>query len=194
MRIISYERTETDANTWRPSVKKRNENKSYGNLKPHRDFVDICMCAAALFHYRRLQAPEAWWFRIVRPSVRPKARNTIFPHVHGAGSWSIRPTTTVLRSIRLSGEVSGHFPENAWRNGLLFGMLFSPHQRYPIDPQRSSLPVARSSLPVRKKPVKTGIFTVGIKVKLENIRKIFQTLDQQHLKYRCTTYIGIRRL
>ena len=43
MRIISYERTETDANTWRPSVKKRNENKSYGNLKPHRDLL-IFVC------------------------------------------------------------------------------------------------------------------------------------------------------
>ena len=29
--------------------------------------------------------------------------------------WSIRPTMTVLRHVRPSGEVSRHLPENAWR-------------------------------------------------------------------------------
>ena len=29
--------------------------------------------------------------------------------------WSTRPTVTVLRHVRPSGEVSGHLPENAWR-------------------------------------------------------------------------------
>ena len=33
--------------------------------------------------------------------------------------WATRPTVTVLRHVRLSvrpsGEVSGHLPENAWR-------------------------------------------------------------------------------
>ena len=29
--------------------------------------------------------------------------------------WSTRPTVTVLRHVRPSGEISGHLPENAWR-------------------------------------------------------------------------------
>ena len=28
--------------------------------------------------------------------------------------WSTRPTVTVLRHVRPSGEVFGHLPENAW--------------------------------------------------------------------------------
>ena len=42
-----------------------------------------------------------------------------------------------------------------------------------IDPKRSSLPV-------RKKCVKTGTPTFATKIKLENIRKIFQNFDEQH--------------
>ena len=39
-----------------------------------------------------------------------------------------------------------------------------------------------------EKCVKGGTPTFGIKVKLEIIRKIFQTFDWQHLKDHCTTY------
>ena len=39
-----------------------------------------------------------------------------------------------------------------------------------------------------KKCVERGTPTFGINIKLENIRMIFQTFDQQHLKYHSTTY------
>ena len=55
------------------------------------------------------------------PSVCPSVRSLKYPlltytWVH----WSTRPTVTVLWHVRLSvrpsGEVSGHLPENAWRD------------------------------------------------------------------------------
>ena len=55
----------------------------------------------------------------VRPSVRPsEAWNTLFWHVHGSVGppfygMSVRPS--VHLSVRPSREVSGHLPENAWR-------------------------------------------------------------------------------
>ena len=68
----------------------------------------------------------------VRPSVRPsEAWNTLFWHVHGSVGppdqplpfygMSVRPSVrpsvcpSVRLSVRPSGEVSGHLPENAWR-------------------------------------------------------------------------------
>ena len=59
------------------------------------------------------------------PSVRPsEAWNTLFWPVHGSVgppdqplpfySMSVRPS--VRLSVRPSGEVSGHLPENAWRD------------------------------------------------------------------------------
>ena len=54
------------------------------------------------------------------PSVRPSVRSPKYPLSTCTWvRWSIRPTVTVLRHVRLSvrpsGEVSGHLPENAWR-------------------------------------------------------------------------------
>ena len=72
----------------------------------------------------------------VRPSVRPSVRLSVRPSVRSLKyplltctwvRWSTRPTVTVLRhvrpsvrpsvrlSVRPSGEVSGHLPDNAWR-------------------------------------------------------------------------------
>ena len=68
----------------------------------------------------RLQAPEALCFRVVRPSVRlsvrPKPEIPSFdlymgPLVHPTN----RNRFTACPSVRPSGEVSGHLPENAWR-------------------------------------------------------------------------------
>ena len=63
------------------------------------------------------------------PSVRPSVRSLKYPLLTCTWvRWSTRPTVTVLRhvrpsvyrSVRLSvcpsGEVSGHLPENAWRD------------------------------------------------------------------------------
>ena len=66
------------------------------------------------------------------PSVRPSVRSLKYPLLTCTWvRWSTRPTVTVLRhvrpsvrpsvcpsvrlSVRPSGEVSGHLPENAWR-------------------------------------------------------------------------------
>ena len=58
------------------------------------------------------------------PSVRPSVRSLKYPLLTCTWvRWSSRPTVTVLQhvcpSVRLSvhpsGEVSGHLPENAWR-------------------------------------------------------------------------------
>ena len=58
-------------------------------------------------------------------SVRPSVRSLKYPLLTCTWvRWSTRPTVTVLRhvrpsvrlSVRPSGEVSGHFPENAWRD------------------------------------------------------------------------------
>ena len=64
----------------------------------------------------------------VRPSVRPSVRSLKYPLLTCTWvRWSTRPTVTVLRHVRLSvrpsvrlsvrpsREVSGHLPENAWR-------------------------------------------------------------------------------
>ena len=57
-------------------------------------------------------------------SVRPSVRSLKYPLLTCTWvCWSTRPTVTVLRhvrpsvclSVRPSGEVSGHLPENAWR-------------------------------------------------------------------------------
>ena len=53
-------------------------------------------------------------------SVRPSVRSPKYPLSTCTWvRWSIRPTVTVLRhvrpSVRPSGEVSGHLPENTWR-------------------------------------------------------------------------------
>ena len=65
----------------------------------------------------------------VCPSVRPSVRRLKYPLLTCTWvRWSTRPTVTVLQhvrpsvrpSVRLSvcpsGEVSGHFPENAWKD------------------------------------------------------------------------------
>ena len=65
----------------------------------------------------------------VRPSVRPSVRRLKYPLLTCTWvRWSTRPTVTILRhvrpsvcpsvrlSVRPSGEVSGHLPENAWRD------------------------------------------------------------------------------
>ena len=65
----------------------------------------------------------------VCPSVRPSVRSLKYPLLTCTWvRWSTRPTVTVLRhvrpsvrlsvcpSVRPSGEVSGHLPENAWRD------------------------------------------------------------------------------
>ena len=65
----------------------------------------------------------------VRPSVRLSVRSLKYPLLTCTWvRWSTRPTVTILRhvrpsvcpSVRLSarpsGEVSGHLPENAWRD------------------------------------------------------------------------------
>ena len=50
------------------------------------------------------------------PSVRPSVRSLKYPLLTCTWvRWSTRPTVTVLRHVRPSGEVSGHLPENAWR-------------------------------------------------------------------------------
>ena len=57
------------------------------------------------------------------PSVRPSVRSLKYPLLTCTWvRWSTRPTVTVLRptvsvrpSVRPSGEVSGHLPENASR-------------------------------------------------------------------------------
>ena len=55
-------------------------------------------------------------FRVVRPSVRPsEAWNTLFPPAHGSVGPSDQPWPFYGMSVRPSGEVSGHLPENAWR-------------------------------------------------------------------------------
>ena len=56
----------------------------------------------------------------VRPSVRPtEAWNNLFSPVHGSVGPSDQPwpfcSMSVRLSVRPSGEVSGHLPENAWR-------------------------------------------------------------------------------
>ena len=64
----------------------------------------------------------------VCPSVRPSVRSLKYPLLTCTWvRWSTRPTVTILRhvrpsvrpsvrlSVRPSGEVSGHLPENAWR-------------------------------------------------------------------------------
>ena len=56
----------------------------------------------------------------VRPSGCPSVRSLKYPLLTCTWvRWSTRPTVTVLRhvrpSVRPSGEVSGHLPENAWR-------------------------------------------------------------------------------
>ena len=60
----------------------------------------------------------------VRPSVRPSVRSLKYLLLTCTWvRWSTRPTITVLRhvrpsvclSVRPSGEVSGHLPENVWR-------------------------------------------------------------------------------
>ena len=64
------------------------------------------------------------------PSVRPsEAWNTLFQPVHGSvgppdQAWPFCGMSVRL-SVRPSGEVSGHLPENAWRewHGLKFHML-----------------------------------------------------------------------
>ena len=53
-------------------------------------------------------------------SIRPSVRSLKYPLLICTWvRWSTRPTVTVLRhvrpSVRSSGEVSGHLPENAWR-------------------------------------------------------------------------------
>ena len=55
------------------------------------------------------------------PSVRLSVRSLKYPLLTCTWvRWSTRPTVTVLRhvrpSVRPSGEVSGHLPENAWRD------------------------------------------------------------------------------
>ena len=63
------------------------------------------------------------------PSVRPSVRSLKYPLLTCTWvRWSTRPTVTILRhvrpsvrlsvrlSVRPSGEVSGHWPENAWRD------------------------------------------------------------------------------
>ena len=62
------------------------------------------------------------------PSLRPSVRSLKYPLLTSTWvRWSTRPTVTVLRhvrpsvlpsvrlSVRPSGEVSGHLPENTWR-------------------------------------------------------------------------------
>ena len=54
------------------------------------------------------------------PSIRPSVRSLKYPLLTCTWvRWSTRPTVTVLPhvrpSVRLSGEVSGHLPENTWR-------------------------------------------------------------------------------
>ena len=56
----------------------------------------------------------------VRPSGCPSVRSLKYPLLTCTWvRWSTRPTVIVLRHVRLSvhpsGEVSGHLPENAWR-------------------------------------------------------------------------------
>ena len=49
-------------------------------------------------------------------SVRPsEARNTLFPPAHVPVGPSYQPWPFCGMSVRPSGEVSGHLPENAWR-------------------------------------------------------------------------------
>ena len=69
----------------------------------------------------------SWQLRSNSPktSVRPSVRSLKYPLLTCTWvRWSTRPTVTVLRhvrpsvrlSVRPSGEVSGHLPENAWRD------------------------------------------------------------------------------
>ena len=74
----------------------------------------VIICYASAFRHQR---HYVFGFS-VHPSVPPtKAQNTIFPPVHG--SVGLIPTITLFRSVHLSvhpsRKVSGHFPENAWR-------------------------------------------------------------------------------
>ena len=65
----------------------------------------------------RLEALEALCFWVVRPSVRPKPEISSFdlymgPLVHRTN----RNRFTACPYVRPSGEVSGHLPENVWRD------------------------------------------------------------------------------
>ena len=56
----------------------------------------------------------------VRPSVRPKPEIPSFdmymgPLAHPTNRNRFTACPSVRPSVRLSGEVSGHMPENAWR-------------------------------------------------------------------------------
>ena len=56
-----------------------------------------------------------------------EAQNTIFPPVHGPLVHRTNPDhISACPSVRPSGEVSRHFPENALKNGLKFGILMYP--------------------------------------------------------------------
>ena len=79
--------------------------------------VTVHVCYASAFRCRR--------HYVFGLSVRPSVRNLKYPLLTSTWvRWSTRPTVTVLRhvrpsvrlSVRPSGEVSGHLPENAWRD------------------------------------------------------------------------------
>ena len=66
-------------------------------------------CYASAFRRRR---HYVFGLSVVRPSVR----SLKYPLLTCTWvRWSTRRTVTVLRHVRPSGEVSGHLPENAWR-------------------------------------------------------------------------------
>ena len=78
-------------------------------------------CLILIFCYA--SAPEALCFRVVHPSVRPKPEIPSFdmymgPLGHPTNRNRFTACPSVRPSVRPSGEVSGHLPENAWREWL----------------------------------------------------------------------------